>query len=227
MSSIMLIPGLLSDHFVWEGLIDRGLKYAIIPKLTTFSHITEMALYCLSQKEGKLRVAGHSMGARVAMEMARIAPQRLERLALLDTGIHALKEDELEKRQHIIDFAYQHGMEALADRWLGPMVHSGNNNNKSLMNGLKSMVMRMTPEIHERQLTALINRPDAGTYLDAISCPVLLMVGRQDQWSPPSQHQLMKQRIRQSELVIIDNAGHFSLCEQPYHAGLSLIPFFT
>ncbi len=47
----------------------------------------------------------------------------------------------------------------------------------------------MTPEQHERHLIALMDRPDASRYLEEINCPVLLIVGAEDQWSPIHFHE--------------------------------------
>lgn len=227
MSTIVFIPGLLCDDYVWQGLLPNFSDRVFIANNTTQNTITEMAVTCLSQTSGMLRVAGHSMGARVALEIIRLAPERVEKMALLDTGIHGLKEGEPEKRQAIIDYAHANGMQALAEKWLPPMVYEENYYNKELMAGLTDMVLRMTPHIHERQITALVNRPDAKTHLADISCPTLLMVGRQDQWSPIAQHEEMQRRIPGSTLEIIENAGHFAPCEQPQQTADKLVPFLT
>ena len=227
MSTIILIPGLLCDEFVWQGILPHLPSNCYIANNNTQTSITDMATSCLAQTSGTLRVAGHSLGARVALEMIRLAPERIEKLALLDTGIHGLKDGELEKRQAIINFAYENGMQALAEKWLPPMVYEENYHKKDLIKGLTDMVLRMSPEIHERQITALVNRPDAKTHLPDISCPTVLMVGRQDQWSPISQHEDMQRRIAGSALEIIENAGHFAPCEQPEQTADILVPFLT
>ena len=227
MNTLILIPGLLCDDFVWQGILTHLPADTYIADNTKQNSISEMAQSCLKETNGKLRVAGHSMGARVALEMIRLAPERIEKMALLDTGIHGLKDGETEKRRAIIDFAYEHGMKALSQKWLPPMVYEGNYKNTKLIEGLNSMVLRMNPEIHERQITALVNRPDAKSHLGDITCPTLLMVGRQDQWSPISQHQEMNERIKGSELEIIDDAGHFAPCEQPQKTAYKLVPFLT
>ena len=90
-ATTLLIPGLVCDRSVWQSVLNR-LPDAIVPDLTGHRHLTAMARHCLGLAEGPFRVAGHSMGARVAMEMARLEPRRIERLALLDTGIHPLRE---------------------------------------------------------------------------------------------------------------------------------------
>ena len=123
----------------------------LVADLSSQDSISVMAEDCLSLAQGPFKVAGHSMGARVAMEMARIAPERIEHLILLDTGIHPLKKDEPEKREAIVRFAHENGMQALAERWLPGMVYEPNRRNKELMQGLTDMVLRHDPDLHERQ----------------------------------------------------------------------------
>jgi pimeloyl-ACP methyl ester carboxylesterase len=170
-----------------------------------------------------LVVIGHSMGARVALEMFRAAPQRVARLALLDTGAHPVREGEEAKRQILVDLAFEQGMGALADRWLPPMVHEARAGDPLLMEPLKAMVMRATPEHHQRQIRALLNRPDARPLLPTIRCPVLVMVGRQDIWSPLAQHEEIAALIPDSDLVVIEDSGHMSLVEQPDQVSKSLL----
>lgn len=210
--TILLIPGLLCDRFVWEPLLSR--IDAEIADCSTKDSLTGMAQDCLDRHPGPLRIAGHSMGGRVAMEMARLAPGRVERLALLDTGMHPLREGEREKRDEIVAFAHENGMAALAARWLPPMVHRPETR-PELMAALTAMVLRMNPDLHERQIRALVNRPDASLYLSTIRCPVLLATGLQDHWSPVAQHEEMLALLHDARLEIIDDAGHFAPVEQP------------
>lgn len=213
MATTLLIPGLLCDRFVWEPVLAR--TEAEIADLSTQESIAQMADDMLAAHPGKLKVAGHSMGARVAMEMARRAPDRIERLVLLDTGIHPLKDGETQKRADIVALAYEKGMAALAETWLPGMVYEPNRQNAALMRGLTDMVLRMSPELHERQIRALVGRPDASLYLAGITCPTLLVVGRQDAWSPVEQHEAMLALLPDARLEIVEDAGHFAPVEQP------------
>ena len=223
MTTTLLIPGLLCDRFCWEAVLAR--LPAEVADQSTQDDLTQMARDLLQRHPGALRVAGHSMGARVAMEMARLAPDRIERLALLDTGIHPLRAGETEKRDEIVRFAFDNGMRALADRWLPPMVWQGNQTDTALMDGLRAMVLRMTPELHARQIRALVNRPDAAATLGQVACPVLLMVGRHDQWSPVAQHEDMLALLPGARLEIIEDACHFAPVERPGAVADILVPF--
>lgn len=223
MATNVLIPGLLCDRFVWEPVLAR--VDAQVADLTTQDTIGQMAEDTLAAFPGPLRVAGHSMGARVAMEMARRAPGRVERLALLDTGIHPLRPGEIEKRARMLTLARENGMAALADAWLPGMVHAPNRANEDLMQGLTAMVLRMSPELHERQIMALVTRPDAASCLGQIACPTLLVVGRHDAWSPVAQHEEMLVRLPDARLEVVDEAGHFAPVERPDAVATALAGF--
>lgn len=223
--TILLVPGLLSDEFVWAPLRER--IQANVADLATQDDLTEMARDCLKRYPGKLSVAGHSMGARVALEMVRLAPERIERLALLDTGIHPLRDGEAERRAEIVRFANTQGMAALAERWLPGMVWEGNRSDVALMQGLTEMVLRADAGMHARQIRALVNRPDASATLARITCPVLLVVGRQDQWSPVSQHEDMLALLPRARLEIVEGAGHFAPVEAPETVSEILAEFLS
>ena len=227
MATIVLIPGLLCDETVWKPLLTKLRGAVSVADLSSQDSLTQMAEDLLRDHPGELIVAGHSMGARVAMEMARLAPERITRLALLDTGIHPLKAGEKAKRDEIVEFAHANGMKALAERWLPGMVHAPNRENQTLMQSLTDMVLAKDPDLHPRQITALVNRVDASAYLASISCPVLLMVGEQDQWSPIAQHEDMLRLLPNARLEIIADAGHFAPVEQPEKVARLLAEFLT
>ncbi len=215
--TLVLIPGLLSDGIVWEHAKAHFEKSMLvsIPDLFTQDSLQQMAVDVLDQNPGQLAVAGHSMGARVAFEMIALAPDRIERVALLDTGFHPLAESELPVREELIKLAYEEGMEALLARWLPPMVHPLRHDDPAIMKPLMDMILRRTPEIHERQMRALIGRSDAGKMLSIINCPTLVAVGRQDGFSPVAQHEVMAEMIPNAKLVIFEDSGHFAPFERP------------
>lgn len=215
--TVVFVPGLLSDGIVWQHAADRLAQShtVAIADVSGGRSITGMAEAILSEQAGALIVAGHSMGARVALEMARIAPERIKGLVLADTGIHPRREGEEAKRQVLLDLAHAQGMEALAAKWLPPMVDEARQGDRVLMDALTAMVLRTDAAQHDRQIGALLGRPDASAYLNEITCPVLLVVGRQDVWSPIAQHETMLESLPDARLVVIENAGHFAPIEQP------------
>lgn len=212
--TLLFIPGLLSDQTAWQpvrGLLGQG----SIADLGDQDSINGMAADLLAAHPGPLAVAGHSMGARVALEMHRQAPARISRLALLDTGTHPAKPGEEVNRLRRIRLGYEQGMAALCRDWLPPMLARANQTRNEITKPLTEMVLRQTPERHENQIRALLNRPDARAELSSITCPTLILVGAEDQWSPPAQHREINAAIPGSTLVIIKCAGHFAPFEAP------------
>ena len=216
MPTVVLIPGLVSDAFVWAR-VTATLPHdmaTVVADVTTQASIADMARDLLARHPGRLILAGHSMGGRVAVEMARMAPGRIAGMALLNTGIHPRREGEESKRQKMIDLAYAQGMAGLAAAWLPGMMNARRTPDPALMTNLTAMVCRMTPEIHERQLRALLSRPDAAASL-AYTGPMLLITGAEDTWSPLSQHQDIARLCPHARLEVIPDAGHFAPVEQP------------
>lgn len=225
MKKLYLLSGLLCDATVWAPLMPGLEQVADVRTLDFrgFDDIGAMAEKVLDNASDGFALVGHSMGARVALEVYRRAPERVERLALLSTGIHPAKPGEREGRQRLVDLAHHEGMDALAEQWLPPMVLEANRENPALMLPLLDMVRRMTPIIYQQQVHALLNRPDASHQLEDILCPVLVGVGRQDQWSPLAQHELIASRINHSRLVVFENSGHMA----PFEAAEQVLEALT
>ncbi len=212
--TVLLLPGLLCDRTVWTHQI-RAIEHfaeVIVPDFRYVDSITSMARIALDRAPASFSVAGHSMGARVAIELFRMAPDRVERIALLDTGVHPRGPTEESKRGELVEIARSQGMEAMAARWLPPMLHPDHG---ALLEPLTDMVKRSTPETFANQQRALLNRPEARAVLPLIKCPALVLCGRQDVWSPVSQHEEIAAAIPHAKLVIVEDSGHMSPIEQP------------
>jgi pimeloyl-ACP methyl ester carboxylesterase len=216
MSTLVYIPGLVSDARVWRPVAEAlGGDHVLADSMSAGS-IEGMARQALGLAEGPLVPVGHSMGARVAVEMARQAPERVTGLVLADTGHHPLAPGETEKREAKIALAHR-DMAALVADWLPPMVDAGRHGDTALMEDLRAMVMAAGPDLHERQIRALMGRPDAGAALAELRVPLLLLVGETDLWSPPAQHEEIAALApgAESTLVTVPGAGHFLPLERP------------
>ena len=225
---IVFLPGLLCDEVVWQEQ-RKALSFAdsISPSYGHAASIEEMARLVLSEVGAeRFSLAGHSMGGRVALEIARMAPQRVERLALLDTGMEPIAAGEAgaserAKRKALLDKALENGMREMGGQWARGMVHPGRLDTP-LFEEVLDMVARFTPSIFAAQIDALLGRPDATAVLQALNCPTLLVCGRQDLWSPLSRHERMQQLCPGAELVVIEDSGHMSTMEQPEQVSKAL-----
>lgn len=215
--TLILLPGLLCDASVWAHQMAHlsDLASVVVAELRGFDSIDAMAESVLAQAPPRFALAGHSMGGRVALEVARRAPERVERLALLDTGIHPRRDGEETSRGALVALARTEGMAAMARRWLPPMVHPERGAEPALMEPLTAMVCATTPDVFAGQQKALLNRRDASVDLPAIACPTAVIVGRQDGWSPPAQHEEIANAIPGAVLTVIEDSGHMSTVERP------------
>lgn len=222
--TLFLLPGLLCGAWVWAeqtaALADAA--DSVAADFLDFDSIPAMADSVLAQAPERFAVAGHSMGGRVALEIVRRAPERVSALALLNSGVHPRRPNEAEQRQALIDLAYAEGMEALAARWLPPMLAPARAVDAAFVERLTSMVRRSTPHAFERQVRALLNRPDAAAVLGTIRCPTLVLGGRQDGWSPADQQDAIAAGIPGAVLTLLDDCGHMSPVEQPEAVGAAL-----
>lgn len=218
--TLMLLPGLMCDAAVWEHQVAVLPARCVVPVWGLRNSLSDMALQVLQEAPTeRFALAGHSMGGRVALEVMRLAPQRVERLALLDTGTHALADGEAGEKERagrmtLLALARSRGMRALGEQWARGMVHP-DQLDAPLFESILDMLERSSPDQFAAQIHALLNRPDAAPLLPGIECPTLVLCGRDDAWSPPPQHQAMHAAIAGSSLCLVDHCGHMSPMERP------------
>ena len=214
---LLLLPGLLSDEFIWRAQC-RDLTSQADVHVADYhdcDSIEAMAQRVLATAPADFVVAGHSMGGRVALEIQRLAGHRVRAIALMDTATGTRAEGEEVKRLRLVDLALTSGMAAVAREWLPPMVHPSRHTDEEFMTELGAMVQRFTPARFAGQIRALLNRPDATPVLATITCPALVLCGRQDAWRSPEQHRELAQKIPGATFVMVENCGHMAPVERP------------
>jgi len=214
---LYLLPGLICNEHIWAAQLRALVDFELVavPGYDNDRSLVTMAARVLASAPAKISLVGHSMGGRVALEMFRMAPDRIERLALLDTGVHPLKAGEEDKRMALLEIGRQKGMEALVDLWLPPMVHPDRRSDDSFMAPLRRMCVSAGIQQFEDQTIALLGRTDQRPLLSEIKCPTLVAVGSEDVWSPVSQHREIAAEIQDAEIVIFEGAGHMAPAEEP------------
>lgn len=228
-TTLMLLPGLNCDAAVWapQATALKGQANCIIPAWGLRDTLTAMAQQVLDEAPTeRFSVAGHSMGGRVALEVIRLAPQRVERLALLDTGTHPLAageagEKEKAGRMALLKIAQEQGMRVMAQEWAKGMVHPDRIGGP-IFEEVLAMFDRGSAAQYAAQINALLKRLDAAPLLPGITCPTLVLTGRQDAWSGPAQHEAMAAAIPNAQLVIVEDSGHMTTMEQPQAVSAAL-----
>ncbi len=226
--ALYLLPGLLCDATVWRAQVEHlsDIADVRVPDYGDANRMSEMAQVVLDTAPDSFSLAGHSMGARVALEVVRLAPDRIVRLALLDTGVHGVKPDERQKRMRLVEIARKQGMAALCEAWLPPMVHPARRKDEAFLKPLRTMVEGFTPERFAAQIEALLMRPDTGPALAAVEGAPLIGVGREDEWSPVDQHRDILTRLGRGRLAIFEEAGHMAPFEAPQSVNSALREWF-
>lgn len=233
---LLLVPGLMCDHAVWDPLLPwlTADRHCLVVGHSDADALPQMARHLLACAPEQFLLAGHSMGARVVLEVLRLAPERVRGVALMDTGFLPKAEgqagdDEVSKRFALLQIAKEQGVRAMAQQWVRGMVHPDRLVDTELIERILAMFERKSPDIFERQIRALLSRPDGSDVLRSLGVPTLLMCGTQDAWSPPAQHEAM-QAIMPPALVqldLIEHAGHMSPMERPADVAASLLRWLT
>jgi pimeloyl-ACP methyl ester carboxylesterase len=212
---LLLLPGLMCDSRVFEGQLTALPSARVASDYGDCDRLEAMAERVLQGAPERFALLGHSMGARVALEIVRCAPGRVTRLALISTGVHPVQRDEAEKRYALRDLGRAEGMAALVDAWLPPMVASQHRSDADLMLRLREMCCDAGLLRYEAQIEALLTRPAVEDLLATITCPVFVAVGSEDCWSPPKQHEAIVAAIPGADLAVIVGAGHMLPAEAP------------
>jgi pimeloyl-ACP methyl ester carboxylesterase len=228
--TLVLLPGLLCDDEVWaaQQVALAGNCDVVIGRYGRLNRIEHMARHVLDTVTApRFALAGHSMGGRVALEVLRQAPERVLGLALLDSGATALApgqagDEERRSRQRLLALARRDGMMAMARQWAPPMVHP-DLLGSPLFERVVAMLARSDTDSFAAQIDALLSRPDAEPVLRAMRCPLLLLCGQQDSWSPPERHRAMQALVPGARLRLVDQCGHMSPMEQPQAISAALV----
>lgn len=215
MIDLVLLPGTLCDGRLFAAQTDALAEVARvhIGNLTRSSSIAGMAAEVLSAAPSRFALAGLSLGGIVAMEIMRQAPERVERLALLDTT-HRLPRPDQVARWEMFDQLTRRGeFDAITPQYLiDGLLHRHTPDAVELV---VDMARKVGPEAFLRQNAAQPTRSDNRGVLASITCPTLVLCGAEDQICPVEVHVELAQLIPGSHLVVVPNAGHLSPLDAP------------
>ena len=198
-----------------EGLADVADFF--VADLGSHESIADMAKAVLRDSPWKeFALAGLSMGGYVAQEIVRQAPQRVTRLALLDTRSRPEEAEETERRRQFIKLAQsERGFTPVTTRLLPLLLHPSRVKEAALVNVIREMAERTGVEAYVRQQTAIIARPDYRPGLPKIACPTLVLCGREDRLTPLSDSEFIANAVPGAKLVVVEECGHMSTMERP------------
>lgn len=214
MTSLILIPGMMCDQRMWGGF-DAGPRKVIHAIPTGYDTVQALAAEILRDAPQRFALAGLSMGGIVAMEILRQAPDRVERLAVLDTNPLAETDVAKSRRGPQITKALSGKLEAVLRDEMKPNYLAPGPNTKAILDLCMKMALALGPDVFVRQSQALRDRPDETIALAAFKGPALVLMGEEDRLCPRDRHELMHTLMPQSTLAIIAHAGHLPPLENP------------
>jgi pimeloyl-ACP methyl ester carboxylesterase len=232
--SVVLVPGLMCDATVWRhqiAALGAG-RHIQIAEHALSDSLETMAERLLDEAAPRFALAGHSMGGRVALEVMARAPERVSRLALLDTGYEALARGEAGEREkagryRLLEMARREGTLAMATDWARGMVHPSRLTDSVLMDAIHSMIAAAGVAKFEAQIRALLERPDRTGLLKALRLPTLVLCGADDSWSPLPRHEDIARHVPGSRLVAVPDCGHMSTMEKPEAVTTALLDWLN
>jgi len=214
---LILLPGLLCDGALWQHQSQALADIAdvSVADLTSQETIGVMASQVLAEAPEQFALAGLSMGGYVALEIIRQAPERVARLALVDTNARADSPQQSADRWALIGLARSGEFKGVTRRLLPLLVHRERVNDEQLANAIFAMAERVGRDAFIRQQRAIMGRPDSRRDLGLIHCPTVVLCGRQDLLTPLAMATEMAEKIPRAVLVAIEECGHLAALEQP------------
>ncbi|MEO1192008.1 MAG: alpha/beta fold hydrolase [Pseudomonadota bacterium] len=214
---LVLIPGLLLDRRLWAAQTAdlADLAEAWIPDISTHDDMAALAASLLEELPPRFALAGLSMGGYVALEILRQAPERITRLALLDTSAYPDTPTQVRRRRAMIALSGRGAFQGVTRKLLPQLLHAENLKDEALVSLVMDMAKGIGREGFQRQQRAILSRAAYAPLLPQINVPALVLCGEADQLTPPAQHRQMAIAIQTARLEMIKGAGHLPPLERP------------
>ncbi|EQB15251.1 MAG: alpha/beta hydrolase [Novosphingobium lindaniclasticum] len=213
---VVFLPGLLCDQSLWRGQVHALADVAapMIADLTLDDSIAAMAERTLAAAPRRFSLAGLSMGGYVALEIMRRAPERVSRLALINSSARSDTPERTRQRQAGIESLRRGKFVGITHRLLGDLVHAAHTVGP-VADEMRAMASRVGGEAFIRQQQAIMTRPDSLAGLDSIDVPTMIVVGEGDRITPPDHAREIHERIAGSSFHLIGACGHMAALEHP------------
>ena len=222
---ILLVPGVVCSPRIFSPVVPALWRFGPV---TVANHIRDdnigaIARRILAEAPPRFALAGHSMGGYIAFEILRQAPERVAKLALMNTQARPDTPEATTRRRGLVARAQNGDYRGVLDELFSGFVHPSRLGDASLRQLVHDMGDDVGPEAFVRQQTAVISRPDSRPSLAWIKCPTLVLTGDQDNSVPNSQSVEMANGIPGAKLVILPDCGHLPQLELPQATADALV----
>ena len=222
---ILLVPGLASSPRIFAPLAPALWRFGPV---TVANHIRDasmgaIARRILAEAPPRFALAGHSMGGYIAFEIVRQAPERVAKMALINTQARPDTPEVTARRRGQIARAKSGDYHAVLEELFAGFVHPSRRDDPALRQLVHDMGDDIGAEAFVRQQTAVMSRPDSRPTLAWIKCPTLVLSGDEDNTIPNSLSVEMADGIHGAKLTILSNCGHLPQPEQPQATAEALV----
>ncbi|HYM31667.1 MAG TPA: alpha/beta fold hydrolase [Candidatus Cybelea sp.] len=215
---LILVPGLLCNADLWSHQVAH-LGDVAVPMVsmehTKHETIAAIAASILRDAPRRFHLAGLSMGGYVALELMQQAPERVARLALLDTSARADTAEQTAMRREMMAMTDIGQFKGVTPRLLPTLIHPSRIGDRSLVDRILAMAQSIGKDGYLRQQRAIISRVDRRADLPRIVCPTLVLCGEQDARATPEVAREIAAGISGAKLVLVPACGHLSTMERP------------
>lgn len=225
MTPILFVPGLLcsAEIFEMQAAALWPLGPTTVASTLEGDTVREVAKRILETAPPRFALAGISMGGYISLEIIRQAPERVARLALLNTTARPDTPEQTTQRRLTFAQARTGDFLSTALASLTSLIHPARQGDVSLRKINARMARAVGVEGFARQLELIISRPDSRPFLSAIAVPTLVLVGDADALTPVDCAQEIAGNISGSKLMVVPKCGHLSTIEQPHQVSIALL----
>ncbi len=214
---LVLVPGLLCSARLYAPQIAAlwPCGPVMVADHRQEEEIGALAAGILAQAPPRFALAGLSMGGYIAFAMLRQAPDRIAKLALLDTSARPDTPEQTAEREKFIGTAHVGKLSQVVDTLAPRFLHRDRRDDDALNRTIRDMAADTGVDGFVRQQKAIMGRPDSRPLLSSIHCPALVLVGEGDELTTPELAKEIAAGISGSRLVVVPDCGHLSTIEKP------------
>lgn len=220
---LLLVPGLLCSPRLYAPQLAalKDVAEVVVPDWrqappAIWDSWEATARWVLGQAPAeKFALAGLSLGGMIAVEIMQIAADRVTRLALLDTGVRSQNETEQSIRRGRIRLANEGHFELVLGLQMSRFIPAWRLPDKALVDEVMTMCGEIGVETYKRQEAMACIRVDRRGDLPKITCPTIVVCGRDDAATPLFLSEEMTAAIPGSRLIVIEQCGHLVTMEKP------------
>lgn len=222
---LVLIPGLLCSARLFGPQIEALWPFGavMVAAHTRDDEIGAVAARILAEAPPRFALAGLSYGGYLAFELMRQAPERIDRLALLDTSARPDTPEQSAARYAFIEMAEGGRFSEVVETLTPRFVQASRRDDADIKAILRAMAADVGPEAFVRQEKAIISRPDSRPMLSAIRCPTLVLTGDHDDLTTPDMAREIAGGIAGATLMLVPDCGHLSTLERPEAVNAALM----